>query len=157
MHTLIRDQEISKHDFVFYSDRLIRLVIMNSLHPENYCIIIVPESRVLIMIFQVAEHGLGHLPFTEKQIITPTGKLDQIRCILRVLFYLLGWGMPLSLSLCSSMSWMWPFPIVLLKLNLMQVRYTLVLTFARNCVGFPLFGGKKIIQISCSEYIRVLK
>lgn len=26
MHTLIRDQDISKHDFVFYSDRLIRLV-----------------------------------------------------------------------------------------------------------------------------------
>lgn len=27
MHTLIRDREISKHDFVFYSDRLIRLVL----------------------------------------------------------------------------------------------------------------------------------
>lgn len=26
MHTLIRDQEISTTDFVFYSDRLIRLV-----------------------------------------------------------------------------------------------------------------------------------
>lgn len=26
MHTLIRDKDISKHDFVFYSDRLIRLV-----------------------------------------------------------------------------------------------------------------------------------
>ncbi|MBA0663903.1 hypothetical protein Goklo_003983, partial [Gossypium klotzschianum] len=38
------DREISKHDFVFYSDRLIRLVV---------------------------EHGLGHLPFTEKQVITP--------------------------------------------------------------------------------------
>ncbi|XP_022883924.1 uridine kinase-like protein 1, chloroplastic isoform X1 [Olea europaea var. sylvestris] len=48
MHTLIRDQDISKHDFVFYSDRLIRLVV---------------------------EHGLGHLPFTEKQIFTPTGSL----------------------------------------------------------------------------------
>ncbi|TXG54847.1 hypothetical protein EZV62_020103 [Acer yangbiense] len=48
MHTLIRDREISKHDFVFYSDRLIRLVV---------------------------EHGLGHLPFTEKQIVTPTGSL----------------------------------------------------------------------------------
>ncbi|KAJ6949292.1 uridine kinase-like protein 1 [Populus alba x Populus x berolinensis] len=48
MHTLIRDKEISKHDFVFYSDRLIRLVV---------------------------EHGLGHLPFTEKQVVTPTGVL----------------------------------------------------------------------------------
>ncbi|XP_040985704.1 uridine kinase-like protein 1, chloroplastic isoform X2 [Juglans microcarpa x Juglans regia] len=48
MHTLIRDREISKHDFVFYSDRLIRLVV---------------------------EHGLGYLPFTEKQVITPTGSV----------------------------------------------------------------------------------
>ncbi|KAL8147647.1 uridine kinase-like protein 4 [Apium graveolens] len=45
MHTLIRDAQITKHDFVFYADRLIRLVV---------------------------EHGLGHLPFTEKQVITPT-------------------------------------------------------------------------------------
>ncbi|PON61328.1 Uridine kinase-like protein [Parasponia andersonii] len=48
MHTLIRDKEISKHDFVFYSDRLIRLVV---------------------------EHGLGHLPFTEKQVVTPTASV----------------------------------------------------------------------------------
>ncbi|KAL4634406.1 hypothetical protein ACB092_04G197200 [Castanea dentata] len=48
MHTLIRDKEITKHDFVFYSDRLIRLVV---------------------------EHGLGYLPFTEKQVITPTGSV----------------------------------------------------------------------------------
>ncbi|KAA0036104.1 hypothetical protein IC582_013797 [Cucumis melo] len=48
MHTLIRDRDISKHDFVFYSDRLIRLVV---------------------------EHGLGHLPFTEKQVITPTASV----------------------------------------------------------------------------------
>ncbi|KAF7831237.1 uridine kinase-like protein 3 [Senna tora] len=45
MHTLIRDSQITRDDFVFYSDRLIRLVV---------------------------EHGLGHLPFTEKQVITPT-------------------------------------------------------------------------------------
>ncbi|KAL2335251.1 hypothetical protein Fmac_016464 [Flemingia macrophylla] len=48
MHTLIRDVKATKHDFVFYSDRLIRLVV---------------------------EHGLGHLPFTEKQVITPTGSV----------------------------------------------------------------------------------
>ncbi|RWR79341.1 uridine kinase-like protein 3 isoform X1 [Cinnamomum micranthum f. kanehirae] len=48
MHTLIRNVETRKHDFVFYADRLIRLVV---------------------------EHGLGHLPFTEKQIITPTGSV----------------------------------------------------------------------------------
>ncbi|XP_076887948.1 uridine kinase-like protein 4 [Bidens hawaiensis] len=46
MHTLIRDAQTTKHDFVFYADRLIRLVV---------------------------EHGLGHLPFTEKQVVTPTG------------------------------------------------------------------------------------
>ncbi|KVI02367.1 Phosphoribulokinase/uridine kinase [Cynara cardunculus var. scolymus] len=46
MHTLIRDAQTTKHDFVFYADRLIRLVV---------------------------EHGLGHLPFTEMQVITPTG------------------------------------------------------------------------------------
>ncbi|TYG86706.1 hypothetical protein ES288_A13G154600v1 [Gossypium darwinii] len=48
MHTLIRDSQTTKHDFVFYADRLIRLVV---------------------------EHGLGHLPFTEKQVITPTGSV----------------------------------------------------------------------------------
>ncbi|GLJ08744.1 hypothetical protein SUGI_0095000 [Cryptomeria japonica] len=48
MHTLIRDVKTTKHDFVFYADRLIRLVV---------------------------EHGLGHLPFTEKQVITPTGSV----------------------------------------------------------------------------------
>ncbi|KAJ7562561.1 hypothetical protein O6H91_03G074400 [Diphasiastrum complanatum] len=48
MHTLIRDRETTKHDFVFYADRLIRLVV---------------------------EHGLGHLPFKEKQVITPTGSI----------------------------------------------------------------------------------
>uniref|UniRef100_A0A453RMD4 Uncharacterized protein n=1 Tax=Aegilops tauschii subsp. strangulata TaxID=200361 RepID=A0A453RMD4_AEGTS len=45
MHTLIRDRDITTPDFVFYSDRLIRLVV---------------------------EHGLGNLPFTEKQVVTPT-------------------------------------------------------------------------------------
>ncbi|XP_055805039.1 uridine kinase-like protein 5 [Solanum dulcamara] len=48
MHTLVRNAKTTKHDFVFYADRLIRLVV---------------------------EHGLGHLPFTEKQIITPTGSV----------------------------------------------------------------------------------
>ncbi|XP_061337593.1 uridine kinase-like protein 4 [Gastrolobium bilobum] len=48
MHSLIRDHLTTKHDFIFYSDRLIRLVV---------------------------EYGLGHLPFTEKQIITPNGSV----------------------------------------------------------------------------------
>ncbi|KAK9854764.1 hypothetical protein WJX84_001359 [Apatococcus fuscideae] len=47
MHTLVRDVETCKADFVFYSDRLLRLVV---------------------------EAGLGHLPFTEKTVTTPTGQ-----------------------------------------------------------------------------------
>ncbi|XP_021315801.1 uridine kinase-like protein 3 isoform X2 [Sorghum bicolor] len=48
MHTIIRDAATATHDFIFYADRLIRLVV---------------------------EHGLGHLPFQEKQVITPTGSV----------------------------------------------------------------------------------
>lgn len=32
------------------------------------------NSSVLLHLCQVVEHGLGHLPFTEKQVITPTGE-----------------------------------------------------------------------------------
>jgi uridine kinase len=46
MHTIIRDASTSKNDFVFFADRLSRLVV---------------------------EAGLGHLPFHEKTVITPTG------------------------------------------------------------------------------------
>jgi uridine kinase len=46
MHTIIRDKMTARNDFVFYSDRLIRLVV---------------------------EHGLGYLPFTECSVATPTG------------------------------------------------------------------------------------
>merc|ERR1712070_908704 len=48
MHTIIRDVNATKSDFVFYSDRLIRLVV---------------------------EHGLGQLPFIEKTVTTPTGEV----------------------------------------------------------------------------------
>jgi uridine kinase len=41
MHTILRDRTTSKNDFVFYADRLNRLVV---------------------------EAGLGHLPFIEKQV-----------------------------------------------------------------------------------------
>jgi len=47
MHTIIRNRETETPDFVFYSDRLIRLVV---------------------------EYGLGRFPFTEKTVITPTGQ-----------------------------------------------------------------------------------
>lgn len=46
MHTIIRDVKTNKTDFVFYADRLLRLVV---------------------------EAGLGHLPFAEHTVITPTG------------------------------------------------------------------------------------
>lgn len=47
LHTIIRDKDTSKQDFVFYADRLIRIVV---------------------------EAGLGCLPFAEKIVTTPTGK-----------------------------------------------------------------------------------
>lgn len=46
MHTIIRDSTTSKNDFCFFADRLSRLVV---------------------------EAGLGHLPFKEKNVVTPTG------------------------------------------------------------------------------------
>eukprot|EP00239_Pterosperma_sp_CCMP1384_P003911 CAMPEP_0197845428 /NCGR_PEP_ID=MMETSP1438-20131217/2366_1 /TAXON_ID=1461541 /ORGANISM="Pterosperma sp., Strain CCMP1384" /LENGTH=392 /DNA_ID=CAMNT_0043456723 /DNA_START=359 /DNA_END=1537 /DNA_ORIENTATION=- len=46
MHTIIRSRDTHKTDFVFYADRLIRLVV---------------------------EHGLGQLPFREREVCTPTG------------------------------------------------------------------------------------
>lgn len=46
MHTIIRDKDTSAVDFIFYADRLLRLVV---------------------------EAGLGHLPFREKAVTTPTG------------------------------------------------------------------------------------
>ncbi|KAH0997790.1 hypothetical protein GBA52_021654 [Prunus armeniaca] len=36
---------------------------------------IYPNLYVIHSTFQVVEHGLGHLPFTEKQVITPTGSV----------------------------------------------------------------------------------
>jgi uridine kinase len=46
MHTIIRDATTTTTDFVFYADRLLRLVV---------------------------EAGLGHLPFKEQSVLTPTG------------------------------------------------------------------------------------
>jgi uridine kinase len=46
MHTVIRDKNTERQDFVFYADRLIRLVV---------------------------EAGLGFLPFGEKCVQTPEG------------------------------------------------------------------------------------
>lgn len=46
MHTILRDANTAKSDFVFYADRLNRLIV---------------------------EAGLGLLPFAEKTVMTPTG------------------------------------------------------------------------------------
>lgn len=46
MHTIIRDASTKANDFVFYADRINRLVV---------------------------EAGLGLLPFSEKTVMTPTG------------------------------------------------------------------------------------
>jgi uracil phosphoribosyltransferase len=46
LHTIIRDKNTKREDFIFYSDRLIRLLI---------------------------EEGLSYLPFREKTVTTPTG------------------------------------------------------------------------------------
>lgn len=48
MHTIIRDATTDSVDFIFYADRLLRLVV---------------------------EAGLGHLPFKEKTVVTPTDNL----------------------------------------------------------------------------------
>ena len=48
MHTIIRDVTTPSVDFIFYADRLLRLVV---------------------------EAGLGHLPFKEKTVVTPTDNL----------------------------------------------------------------------------------
>jgi len=47
LHSIIRNRDTSRADFIFYSDRLLRLVI---------------------------EEGLGYLPFGERSVITPTGE-----------------------------------------------------------------------------------
>ncbi|KAL2915006.1 Uridine kinase [Polyrhizophydium stewartii] len=46
LHTIIRDENTNRHDFVFYAERLSRLVV---------------------------EHGLAQLPFQESDVTTPTG------------------------------------------------------------------------------------
>lgn len=46
LHTIIRDRDAPREDFIFYSNRLIRLLI---------------------------EEGLSHLPYSEHTVITPTG------------------------------------------------------------------------------------
>lgn len=50
LHTIIRDRDCTRDDFVFYSGRIIRLLL---------------------------EEGLNHLPFTKKDVTTPVGTTYQ--------------------------------------------------------------------------------
>jgi uracil phosphoribosyltransferase len=49
LYTIIRDKETSRGDFLFYSDRIIRLLV---------------------------EEGLNHLPVVKKTVETPTVRCD---------------------------------------------------------------------------------
>lgn len=75
MHTIIRDAETTTHDFIFYADRLIRLVsVLFLCFPDQLL------STYCVEGIQVVEHGLGHLPFKEKQVTTPTGNYFILIC-----------------------------------------------------------------------------
>ncbi|KAJ0564888.1 putative transferase [Helianthus annuus] len=53
---------------------LIVQLIRTKLGQHDLCKIY-PNLYVIHSTFQVVEHGLGHLPFTEKQVTTPTGSV----------------------------------------------------------------------------------
>jgi uridine kinase len=68
LHTIIRDHSTSNEDFVFYSNRLIRLLVEEGLRlPRRLSSM--PSPPHLIQIFS----HRSHLPFAEKVITTPTG------------------------------------------------------------------------------------
>ncbi|XP_040987689.1 uridine kinase-like protein 3 [Juglans microcarpa x Juglans regia] len=116
MHTLIRDKEIAKHDFVFYSDRLIRLVV---------------------------EHGLGYLPFTEKQVITPTWHTrDELQQVLSIL----------SAAMLNSAVNHLEYLVILF-----QDQCTLELISARNYVVYPLFEVERAWRTHYVHAVKELK
>nr|GEV42397.1 uridine kinase-like protein 4 [Tanacetum cinerariifolium] len=79
MHTLIRDFQTTKPDFTFYADRLSRLVV---------------------------EHGLRHLPFTEKQVTTPYGSrytgVEFYERVCGISIIRSGEGMEIALQACCK-------------------------------------------------------
>lgn len=79
MHTIIRDRSTEIGDFVFYADRLIRLVI---------------------------EHGLNCFPFKPKEVTTPTGEhyigVDFAKLICGVSIIRSGESMENSLRACCK-------------------------------------------------------
>ncbi|CAG7848156.1 Uracil phosphoribosyltransferase Short=UPRTase; AltName: Full=Pyrimidine-degrading protein 16; AltName: Full=UMP pyrophosphorylase; AltName: Full=Uracil catabolism protein 6 [Serendipita indica DSM 11827] len=59
LYTIIRDKTTSRGDFIFYSDRIIRLLTL------------LVESA--LWLFNMVEEGLNHLPIVPKTVMTPTG------------------------------------------------------------------------------------
>jgi uracil phosphoribosyltransferase len=64
--TILRNKNTSRGDFIFYADRIIRLVI--------------EEGKLMTVHFLETKYfylivGLNHLPFVEKVVTTPTGAL----------------------------------------------------------------------------------
>ncbi|XP_022843498.1 uridine kinase-like protein 1, chloroplastic isoform X4 [Olea europaea var. sylvestris] len=70
MHTLIRDQDISKHDFVFYSDRLIRL---------DHFILVLTSARNCVE-FPLFEGFTFELPLSHPWICTMSWVWDILLC-----------------------------------------------------------------------------
>jgi Phosphoribulokinase / Uridine kinase family/Uracil phosphoribosyltransferase len=68
MHTIIRDRTTSKGDFIFFSDRIIRLVRARAagLTPGG------PAADITREWLQVVEYALGLLPAQEATVVTPT-------------------------------------------------------------------------------------
>lgn len=70
--TIIRDESTSRSDFIFYSDRIIRLLV-----EEGKCSFSPTFFLSLLCHFSNADvgrnTGLNHLPTLEKTVNTPTG------------------------------------------------------------------------------------
>ena len=90
--------------FVWYVYRvhLCFLKLVVALHfPNRLLLVTIP------VLDQVVEHGLGHLPFTEKQVITPTGELSICLITMLTLFLL-----PLTYILVVERGYVFPLFLV---------------------------------------------
>eukprot|EP01126_Amoeba_proteus_P020060 TRINITY_DN2050_c0_g1_i7.p1 TRINITY_DN2050_c0_g1~~TRINITY_DN2050_c0_g1_i7.p1 ORF type:complete len:219 (-),score=29.23 TRINITY_DN2050_c0_g1_i7:207-863(-) len=80
LHTIIRNKATSREDFIFYSDRLNRLLIEEGLCqlPFTKKVVTTPTERVYNGIefnHTLIEEGLCQLPFSKKVVTTPTGRV----------------------------------------------------------------------------------
>jgi uridine kinase len=69
MHTIIRDVNTPRDDFIFYSERLSTLII------ETYVLVkqMVKCGTKVAYICHSYLRGLSHLPFKDETVITPIG------------------------------------------------------------------------------------